>query len=262
MRVILLGRKPPACQALRDVLARGMVVVGVVDSPSEQYPYPETLTDTATALGIPVLDEQRLYESLADPDRAAVDLGPIDLVLSVLYQRRIRRPLIELPRMGCVNFHPGPLPEFRGWGGYNVAILEAVSEWGAAAHFVDESFDTGPVIAQTRFAVDTTNETAFSLVQRTEAVLLELFRSVVDSISAGKRLCGTVQGSGRTFKKGETLAMREIRATDSRELVDRKVRAFWYPPFDGAYVEIGGQKYSLANDVILRDVAARIWTRQ
>ena len=135
---------------------------------------------------------------------------------------------------------------------------EGVTEW-VSPPFRDEDFDTGPVIEQARFAVDTTNETALSLVQRTEAVLLELFRSVLDTASSEERLTGTVQGAGRTFTKCETMALRRIRSTDSPELVERKVRAFWYPPFDGAYVEFGGKRYSLTNDGILRDIAALIW---
>ena len=42
-----------------------------------------------------------------------------------------------LGRIGCLNFHPAPLPDLRGVGGYNVAILEGMREWGVSCHFVD-----------------------------------------------------------------------------------------------------------------------------
>ncbi len=53
--------------------------------------------------------------------------------------------------MGCLNFHPAPLPDFRGLGGYNVAILEGLPEWGVSSHFVDEHFDTGDLVDVERF---------------------------------------------------------------------------------------------------------------
>jgi hypothetical protein len=41
-------------------------------------------------------------------------------------------------------------------------------------------------------------------------------------------------------------------ATDK---VDRKVRAFWFPPYDGAYVEHDGEKFTLVNRPILDEFA-------
>ena len=74
------------------------------------------------------------------------------MVISFLFWRLIREPLISLGRIGCLNFHPAPLPDFRGLGGYNVAILEGLREWGVSCHFVDEGFDTGDLVEVERFA--------------------------------------------------------------------------------------------------------------
>ena len=38
-------------------------------------------------------------------------LGQIDLAVSYLYWRKIRKPLIEGPNYGCINFHPAILPD-------------------------------------------------------------------------------------------------------------------------------------------------------
>ena len=72
-----------------------------------------------------------------------MDLEGTDLVLSFLFWRLIRPPLIDLGRIGCLNFHPAPLPDWRGLGGYNVAVLEGLTEWGVSAHFVDEELRHG-----------------------------------------------------------------------------------------------------------------------
>ena len=37
----------------------------------------------------------------------------------------------------------------------------------------------------------------------------------------------------------------------------KKIRAFWFPPYDGAYVEINGQKYTLINRQLLEEIAPK-----
>lgn len=144
-------------------------------------------------------------------------------MISFLYWRRIKRPLIELPRIGCINFHPAPLSEWRGVGGYNVAIYEELSQWGASAHFVDESIDTGDIIEARRFDINPRRETAFSLEQKTQPILLELFEDVIELALAKGSLPRTPQGEGRYLSRADFEAMRRIRREDTPEQIERKV---------------------------------------
>ena len=41
-------------------------------------------------------------------------------------------------------------------------------------------------------------------------------------------------------------------ATDD---IDRKIRAFWFPPYDGAFIELNGKRYTLINRQILSSLA-------
>ena len=52
-----------------------------------------------------------------------------------------------------VNIHPGLLPSFGGKGFYGSRVHQAVVESGArfsgpTVHFIDEEYDTGPILAQ------------------------------------------------------------------------------------------------------------------
>jgi len=256
MRTILLGRKPVACDALRYMRSRGAEVVAV-STPGVDVvdPYPERLVDVANHFGIPVVEDQLLYDLLAgDRLGAGVDLRNIDLVISIVHQNRIRRPLLELGRLGCVNFHPAPLPEYRGWGTYNMAILEGVKRWGASAHFVDENFDTGPLIRVRYFDVDCSKETCLNLQRMTQPVMLALFKEVFDVALAGGQLKSAPQGPGRTFKKREVMALRYITPDDPPEMAERKVRAFWHPPQSWAEVEVVGARYPVVNQAIIHEL--------
>ncbi|MGC8793942.1 MAG: formyltransferase family protein, partial [Bryobacteraceae bacterium] len=80
--------------------------------------------------------------------------------------RRIRRALMEAPRLGCFNFHPAPLPEMRGVGGYNFAILENRDRYGVSVHWVSEEVDAGDLVWVRRFAIEPSQETAWWLERK------------------------------------------------------------------------------------------------
>ena len=261
MRVLLLGRKPVASEALRYMRSRGADIVGIGSNDGiSPDPYPDRLPALARSFGIPVFGDDELYEG----DSTSNLLGTVELVVSLLYQKRIRQPIIALGRLGCVNFHPAPLPQYRGWGTYNIAILENVKAWGVSAHYVDDGFDTGPLIADKSFAVDGSKETAWSLQQKTQPYLLALFKEIFDHIMAGKPIAATPQGPGRSFCKKQVLAMRHISPDDPPDMVERKTRAFWYPPNPAAEYTIAGQSYSIVNTQVVNAVspllAIQPWT--
>jgi methionyl-tRNA formyltransferase len=198
-----------------------------------------------------------VLEGRAAPETLSFSLDNIDLVVSLLFWKRIRKPLIQLPRIGCINFHPAPLPEFRGIGGYNVAILENLNYWGAAVHFVDEAFDTGELIDVRLFDIDASRETAFSLEQKTQHLLFEMFRDTMENVKRDLKFTGKPQGEGRYFSKDDFEQLRRIQPDDSPETIARKVRAFWYPPNGGASILINGTEYTVIDQEILARIVKR-----
>ena len=51
-------------------------------------------------------------------------------------------------------------------------------------------------------------------------------------------------------------ALRRVRPDDPPELTERRIRAFWYPPFDGATIELGGRTLTLVDRSLLAQAAA------
>ena len=236
--------KRSAARALTRLVAAGVEVVGVV------APGPDALTRDAQRVdlvaethGLPLVSESELY---ASPPEG------VDLVLSFLFWKRIREPLISLGRIGCLNFHPAPLPDFRGLGGINVAILEGCEEWGVSCHFVDERFDSGDLVEVERFPIDGRAETAFSLDLKSQERLLGLFERVIGRALSGRELPRVPQGEGRYVTRKEFEALRAVRPGDD---LDRKVRAFWYPPYPGAELELEGRRLTLVDESLLAQVA-------
>lgn len=257
MRAILLGKhKRSAVAALEHLVSRGVEVAAVV-APSEPggAVAEQRLDLAAERSGLALVGDGALYAAIEDPSAAAIDLEGVDLVLSFLFWKRIRRPLIERARIGCLNFHPAPLPDVRGVGGYNVAVLEGFSEWGVSAHFVDEQFDTGDLVRVDRFPIDAAAETALSLDIRSQEHLVSLFRDVVDRALAGEELPRAPQGEGRYVTREQFEALRRVRRGDPPELTERRVRAFWHPPHEGATIEVAGRELTLVDRRLLHETA-------
>jgi len=258
MRCIYMGKhKRSVVDGLDHLLAAGWEVVAVVAPPADGRAAEEQRLDLAAErVGLTLTTDDALYAAIEDPAASDLDLGAIDLVLSFLFWKRIRKPLIDLGRSGCLNFHPAPLPDMRGIGGYNVAILEDWPEWGVSAHFVDDRFDTGDLVRVDRFPLDRERETALSLDVRSQRRLLEVFRWTVDRVAAGEPLPRTAQGEGRYVTREQFELLRAVQPGDDPELTARRIRAFWYPPYDGATLEVGGRTLSLVDRALLDELAA------
>ncbi len=251
MRAIFMGKhKRSAVRSLEHLLETGWEVPAVVaPQPDDSAASEQRLDLAAGRCGLRLASDDDLYGEIDA-------LGQVDLVLSFLFWKRIRAPLIQLPRLGCLNFHPAPLPDMRGIGGYNVAILEGWREWGVSSHQVDEEFDTGDLVQVDRFPIDPDGETALSLDMKSQELLLANFRSVVDRALAGEELPRSPQGKGRYVTRAEVEELRRVRADDPPEQVGRRIRAFWYPPYDGATLEVAGGVVTLVDRRLLEETAS------
>jgi methionyl-tRNA formyltransferase len=245
VRVVFMGKsKRSAVLALDWLVERGVEVPAVVaPEPDETLHELQRLDLAARRHGLALVSEEELY---ADPP------AEVDAVVSFLFWNLIREPLLSLGSIGCLNFHPAPLPDYRGVGGYNVAILEGLPAWGVSCHFVDERFDTGDLVEVERFAIDEHAETAFSLDLKSQQHLLALFQRVLQRALDGEPLPRAPQGDGRYVSRAEFDELRVVRAGDD---ISRKLRAFWYPPWPGAVIEVEGRTLTLVDDRLLQEVA-------
>ena len=245
MDVLFCGRKDVSVRCLEWLAGRdGVRVTGVL---TDSHLAASPTAAAARRLGIPLL----VHEEVCP----AVEAGTLrfDLCVSMLYWRIFKGCFLDHPRLGTINFHPAPLPEYRGCGGYNLAILEGREAWGVSVHYVDEGVDTGEIIEVDDFPIDRDAETVVSLEATCRERLFDQFVRVLSAIQAADaRLPTTPNTGGRHVSRREMEAMKEIRDGDD---VARKVRAFWFPPYEGAWIELDGKRYTLIDEAILRTLA-------
>lgn len=125
-------------------------------------------------------DENELYQVLKDSD--------IDLVILAGYLKLIPKNVIR--DFIIINTHPALLPKYGGKGMYGMNVHRAIvenheKETGVTLHFVNEEYDKGKIIAQTKvkvFKKDTPDDVS-ARVQKAEKI--QLVNSLKD-FSEGK----------------------------------------------------------------------------
>lgn len=241
-----MGRKKVAAQCLEWLLVQPSVnVVGVL---TDSHLSRSVTRDVAERTGVPILSLKTAHELL---ERKS---DQVDIAFSMLYWRKLKGAfLTEIPK-GIINFHPAPLPDYKGVGGYNLAILENKSDWAATAHYIDEGIDTGGILHVRAFAVNQRTETAQSLERKTQGHLFDLFQQVAQkALTTPGLLSSQPNRGGRYVSRPELEAMKLI--DTENDDVERKARAFWFPPYDGAYLELQGQRFTLLPRSVLESLA-------
>lgn len=144
-------------EACRDGRIDGEVVLAIgtrEDMPALQR---------AQSLNVPVevinpkqfgSDEEYGQALLASLERAGADL-----ICLAGYMRLLPLNVVRHYPRRILNIHPALLPEFGGQGMYGLHVHEAVlasgvKETGCTVHFVDEQYDTGTILLQTKVPVE------------------------------------------------------------------------------------------------------------
>lgn len=187
-----------------------------------------------------------------------------DLLITFSYPKVIKKALIQKAKY-AINFHPAPLPEYRGCATTSHGIYYQEEFWGVTCHFLTVEIDAGDIIADLRFPLTRDQfKTGIELSLYSAEKCLELFYEVIDRFVKTGKLEGIRKqraDEGKYFSSKYLQEMKEVHLEDNPEEVERKVRALWYPPFEGAYLLIGGKKFYLIEEEILRQCKALYETK-
>ncbi len=147
--------------------------------------------EKARAAGIPtyVLDKKS-FATREDFDKQIVSLlqkHDVQLVCLAGYLRLLSSFFVQSYAGRIINVHPSLLPAFPG--GIDKSVHQLVIDYGAKAsgctfHFVDESVDGGPIIAQAAVSV-LDDDTADTLKERVQEQEKRLYPLVIAAYAKG-----------------------------------------------------------------------------
>jgi len=170
--------------ALVDAVSKGRVPgveVGLVISDQ-----PEAAgLERAKEHGLQTLIIERRGRSREEHDReiaSALREHEIDLVCLAGYMRLLSAEFVKAFRGRILNIHPSLLPAFPGLHAHRQALDAGVNMSGCTVHFVDETLDGGPVIAQRQVPVmagDTEESLAARILEQEHKLYAEAIALLV-----------------------------------------------------------------------------------
>jgi len=149
-RVVFMGSPAFAVPSLAGLLEAGHEVALVLAQPDRpagrgRQPTPPPVAAFARERGLPLFQPP----SLKPPEsyRRVREAAP-DVIVVAAYGLILRREVLDLPRLGCLNVHASLLPRHRGAAPISAAILAGDAETGVCLMQMEVGLDTGPVLAR------------------------------------------------------------------------------------------------------------------
>ena len=244
---MFMGTPEFAVPALKAIAQRHEIV-GVYTQPDKPVGRglelkPPPVKAEAIKLGIDTI-HQPLKLSLPGEFEKLEALRP-DIIVVVAYGQILRRNVLELPRLGCVNIHSSLLPRWRGAAPIQRALLEGDVETGVATMKLVEKLDAGDILLEARTPIST-KDTAQTLHDRLALLGADLIVPTLEGLSLGT-LKGTVQDESQvTYASKLTKEMEWLNPwSGSAPALDRQVRALNPWPGTSILLEIAGRRERL-----------------
>ncbi|GAA4759082.1 methionyl-tRNA formyltransferase [Sphingomonas daechungensis] len=237
MRIIFMGSPDFAVPALNALVEAGHEVIAVYCQPPR--PAGRGKADRKTAvheraeqLGLEVRTPRTLRNEEEQARFTALDA---DLAVVAAYGLILPKPILDAPKMGCVNIHASLLPRWRGAAPIQRAILAGDKETGITLMQMDEGLDTGPILLDWPLEID--GKTAGQVTE--ELALLggqALWRWLAEPARYPPR---PQPEDGATYASKLDKSEAQLDFTRDADAVERQVRAF-NPP--GAWFEFLGER--------------------
>ena len=238
MRIVFMGSPDFALPTLDALLAAGHEVVAVYSQPPRPGGRGKTLQRTAVhvradELGLPVLTPARLRDPA---DQATFAGHDADVAVVAAYGLILPQPVLDAPRLGCVNVHASLLPRWRGAAPIHRAILAGDEVTGVTIMQMEAGLDTGPMLLTGETGVEgkTGGELTAELGQMGARLMVEYLANPHAHPPRAQRCEGVTYAS--KIDKAET----RIDWTQPAVTIERQVRAF--APAPGAWCELGGER--------------------
>ena len=146
---------------------------------AEQYNVPVLVETLDTSL--PKEERRREHEQRIIKQ---LDGADIDLIVLSGYMRLLSPNFVEKYFPRIINIHPSLLPAFPGKDAHTDVLASGVRVSGCTVHVVDAGMDTGPILAQRRVPVFST-DTRSQLAKRVQLEEHRLYPEIIDSICSG-----------------------------------------------------------------------------
>jgi methionyl-tRNA formyltransferase len=238
MRIAFMGSPDFAVPALQALHAAGHVIAAVYCQPPRpagrgQRETPCPVHKAALALGLEVRTPARVRKDAAE--HAAFAALDLDVAVVAAYGLILPKPMLDAPRLGCLNIHASLLPRWRGAAPIQAAILAGDAESGVTIMQMEEGLDTGPALLASRTPIGprtTTPELHDTLAAIGAALILRVLAEPPPPVPQPE--------AGVTYAAKLTKADGILDWTQDAAALDRRVRAL--NPWPGTFFAHAGEQ--------------------
>lgn len=240
LRLAFMGTPDFSVPCLAALIEAGHEVVCVYSQPPRPAGRghklrPSPVHAFAEERGIPV----RTPKSLRKPEeqQAFAELG-LDAAIVVAYGLILPQPILDTPRLGCINVHASLLPRWRGAAPIQRAIMSGDAQSGVVIMHMEAGLDTGPMLSRTVVPIGPTTDAGQLHDVLSEAGAKLLVPTLAD-LAAGKITPVPQPEEGVTYAAKIT---REDAAFDWKRPtveIDRLIRSL--TPYPGVTCYIRGE---------------------
>ena len=147
MKIIFMGTPEFAVPTLTEIVSTGHEVVAVYTRAPKpagrgQAERKSPVHEAAENFGIPVFTPRSLKQT---PEQEVFASLNADVAVVVAYGLILPKPILDAPRLGCLNLHGSLLPRWRGAAPIQRAVMAGDARTGIMVMQMDEGLDTGAV---------------------------------------------------------------------------------------------------------------------
>ena len=188
------------------------------------------------------------YLDLKDPKNInkIKELSP-DIIFVIAYGYILPKEIIEIPKLGCFNFHGSILPKYRGAAPIQRAIIAGEKTTGVTVIKVDQGLDTGDVVLDSSIEIsdeDTYQDLEKKLSQLSKNILPTFF----EKLSANTEMIPQ-DNTQATYAEKINKTEAKIDWQDDAQLINQKIRAF--NPNPGAWFELEGKRIKIMGSKVI-----------
>lgn len=193
MRIAIAGSGRLATNIMRNILESEHQIVGLIQNgrqtQSRKRRFTEFTSHFLAAIDSPtgIAARNRIpifwLERCTEEGIAQIREWQPDLILTCAFGIIFKKPLLDLPTIGCVNVHSSLLPKHRGPSPFSYVIMTREKESGVTFHTMDEDIDTGNILDQASFTLSDT-DTVLSVFRRAADLAGHRVLEVLDRIES------------------------------------------------------------------------------
>ncbi|WP_278682790.1 methionyl-tRNA formyltransferase [Paraclostridium bifermentans] len=150
MNILFMGGHELGAKTLEHLINNNINVVGVVVSKNANDWY-RGVDEVANKFNLELYEEENINDQNFLNKIKPLNL---DLIVCVNFDQILKKDIINLPTIGCINTHASLLPKYRGRAPLNWAMINGEQYSGVTVHFIDEGIDTGDIILQEKIKID------------------------------------------------------------------------------------------------------------